>query len=231
MKRNSDNSPNTSRSISNPVREYKVWELEKQAKVLLAAAFPSSLSIPVEIEDVAFHLGLEINPIPGLQTACQVCGALWRDCQDQYWIVVDEFIMDHREARYRFTMAEEIAHYALHKEHIDAAKDIAGALKLQEKLKDNYRYVEANTRRLAAALLMPQGPLRADAASAYREVVRVIAFRNLDALKNQVTDMLRRKYAVSSQAMQYRLVHYPLKADEAIQKAFAAHSADLWGNP
>jgi hypothetical protein len=228
MKRDSDDSPRTSKNTSEKVREYTIRELEERAHSILAAAFPLGVRIPVEIEDVAFHLGLDINPIPGLQQACQVLGTIWRDSQGRYWVVVDEHLMDHLEARYRFTVAEEVSHYILHKEHIDAAKDAGGAIRLQEKLKENYRYVEANTRRLAACLLMPRAPLRGDAASAYREVVGVVGYRNLEAVKRQVTDMLRRKYVVSSQAMEYRLRHHPLRVYEALDAAFRAHSDTLW---
>lgn len=228
MKRNSEDSQPISKNTSEKVREYHVWELEEKAEKLLVTVFSSGLTIPVEIEDIAFHLGLEINPIFGLERAHDVLGTLWHDSGSKYWIVVDEFMMDHQETRYRFTVAEEIAHFVLHREHLDAVKDIAGAVRLQEKLKGNYRYVEANARRLAEGILMPQEPLRDDAALAFREVVRVIAFRNLDALRMQVTDILRRKYAVSTLAMQYRLQHYPLKTFEAMHKAFTANRTDLW---
>jgi hypothetical protein len=228
MKRNSDDSPRTSKSTSDSVREYKVWELEKKAESILAAVFPSGLSVPIEIEDVAFRLGLEINPIPGLQAARQVLGALWRDSHGKYWIVVDEHMMDYRETRYRFTVAEETSHFVLHREYLDEAKDIAGAVNLQQRLSGSYSHIEANTRRLAAGLLMPKAPLSEDAASAYRAVIRVVGYRNLEAVRVQVTDILRRKYAVSSEAMRYRLLSHPLRAHEAIGKAFLAHSDTLW---
>ena len=127
--------PNTSKNTSNIVREYSVWELEDKAQALLARVFPSGLTIPIEVEEVAFRLGLEINPIPGLNDAHQVAGTLWKDFQDHYWIVVDEYTMDHREARHRFTVAEEIAHFALHKEYVVAViRDITAQQRAKDEL-------------------------------------------------------------------------------------------------
>ena len=228
MKPSSDDSPNTSKNISDPIREYKVWELQKQTDDLLAAIFPSGYIIPIEIENVAYHLGLDINPIPGLHKACQVLGALWRDGTSAYWIVIDEHMMDHQEARYRFTVAEEIAHFVLHKSQITKASDIRAAIALQERLAANYSYFEANARRFAAELLMPRKPLQEDTAEAYSRVVGVVGFRNLAAVTKQVTDMLRRKYVVSFQAMEHQLNSYQLKVPEAIGKAFRARSEVLW---
>ena len=228
MKPSSDDSPNTSKNTSDLIRQYKVWELQKHAATLLAAAFPSGYTIPVEIENVADHLGLKIWPVPGLHRSCEVVGTLYRDGEGQYRIVLDEYMMDNRENRYRFTVAEEIAHFVLHREQIEKAKDITGAIALQQRLKNQYRFTESNARRLAAELLMPGEPLLRDLAKAYAEVVAVVGFRNLEAIAKQVTDMLRRKYVVSYLAMQHQLKTYQLRAYDAMEQAFRAERAVLW---
>lgn len=228
MKSNSDDSPSTSKNTSDPVRDYKVGELQRQAETLLRAAFPSGLIIPVEIENVAYHLGLDINPIPGLSRTCHTHGALWRDAGGQYWIVVDEHLMDFKENRYRFTVAEEIAHFVLHRDQIDQASDIRGAIGLQRRLADRYRFFEANARRLAAEMLMPRDPLHQDLGTAYEQVVKVAGFRNLPAVTRQVTDILRRRYAVSYDAMGYQLQSHQFRAYEAMEQAFRSGRADLW---
>ncbi|KPK41272.1 MAG: hypothetical protein AMK72_15395 [Planctomycetes bacterium SM23_25] len=228
MKKGSDDSPNTSRNTSDPVREYKVWELQQHADRILASTFPSGFIIPIEIENVAYSLGLDINPVPGLSSALQVLGALWRDHEGRYWIVVDEHLMDYGENRYRFTVAEEIAHFVLHREPLEKAVDIHGAVGLQRLLAGRYTYFEANARRLAAGLLMPREPLHPDVATAYAQVVKVVGFRNLGAVTRQVTDILRRKYVVSYEAMQYRLKEHQFRAYAAMEQAFRTRSATLW---
>ena len=228
MKPSSDDSPNTSRNTSNPIREYKVWELQKQADDLLAATFRSGYVIPIEVENIAYYLGLDIWPVPGLRSSCDVIGALYRDHAGAYWVVVDEHMMDRQKNRYRFTVAEEIAHFVLHREQIEEAKDIAGAIALQQRLKNQYRFTESNARRLAAELLMPREPLRRDLAKAYTEVVAVVGFRNFEAVAKQVTDMLSRKYVVSFLAMQYQLKAYSLRAYDAMKKVFRAERTVLW---
>jgi len=227
MKKSSDGSPNTSRNTSDPVREYKVWELQKHADDLLDGAFPSGYLIPVEIENIAYHLSLDILPVPGLRRTCDVVGALYRDAAGAYWVVVDEYMMDNRENRYRFTVAEEIAHFVLHREQIEQAKDIASAIALQRRLKKRYRFTESNARRLAAEMLMPRDALRKDLAKAYAEVVAVVGFRNFEAIAKQVTDILTRRYVVSHDAMRYQLRTHQFQAYEAMQKAFRRRSGDL----
>ena len=227
MKPSSDGSPNTSKNTSDPIREYKVRELQKQAADLLAGTFPSGYVVPIEIENVAYHLGLDIVPIPGLRHTCNVLGTLYRDAKGAYWIAVDEHMMDYRENRYRFTVAEEIAHFVLHREAIAETRDIAGAVVLQERLKKRYRFTEANTRRLAAELLMPRRDLREDLAKAYTQVVGVTGFRNLAAVTTQVTDILRRRYVVSTEAMRYQLKAHHFRAYEAMEKAFRLRSTVL----
>jgi hypothetical protein len=193
-------------------------------------AFPAGYIIPIEIENVAYHLGLDIAPIPGLRRVCDVAGALYRDAAGAYWIAVDESMMDHRENRYRFTVAEEIAHFVLHREQLDAAPDIAGAVALQRSLADRYRFIEANARRLAAELLMPRRALRQDASRAYAEVLKVVGFQNLTAVKTQVTDILRRRYVVSADAMRYQLGTHQFRAYEAMDEAFRCRRTELWAD-
>jgi len=205
-----------------------VWELQKQADDLLAAVFPAGYTPPVEIENVAYHLGLDIAPIPGLRQAHDVLGALYRDAQGRYWIAVDEHMMDYWANRYRFTVAEEIAHFVLHRKQIEEAKDIAGAIGLQQRLKKRYRFTESNARRLAAEMLMPRGALRKDLAKAYAEVVAVVGFRNFEAIAKQVTDILRRRYVVSHDAMRYQLRTHQFRAYDAIQEAMRRRSNTLW---
>ncbi len=228
MKPSSDDSPSISNNTSETVREYKVWQLQKHADDLLAAAFPSGCAIPVEIENVAYHLDLDIAPVPGLRQAREVLGALYRDAQGNYWIAVDEYMMDYRENRYRFTVAEEIAHFVLHRAQIEEATDIAGAIALQRRLRDRYRFTESNARRLAAEMLMPRRALREDLAKAYAEVVRVAGFRNFEAVAKHVTDVLRRRYVVSHEAMRYQLRTHEFQAHEAMQSAIRQQSHTLW---
>lgn len=228
MKKRSDGWQNTSRNTSDPVREYKVRELQQHADRILASAFPSGFTIPIKIENIAYHLDLDVWPVPGLRRSCDVIGTLYRDETGTYWVVVDEHMMDHHENRYRFTVAEEIAHFVLHREAIDQARDIAGAIALQRRLTSRYRFTESNARRLAAELLMPRRALRKDLARAYAEVVAVVGFRNFEAVAKQVTDILRRRYVVSHDAMRYQLHTHQFQAYEVMQEAYRRQCDKLW---
>lgn len=228
MKPSSDGSPNTSRNTSEQIREYRVWELRKRAAAVLGAAFSSGYIIPVQVETIAYHLGLEIAPIPGLRSARDVLGALYQDSRGAYWIAVDEHMMDHRESRYRFTVAEEIAHFVLHRRAIEQARDIASAVALQRRLKSRYRFTESNARRFAAEVLMPYDVLRGDLNRTYAEVVAVAGFRNVEAVTRQVTDILRRRYVVSYDAMRYQLRTHQFQGYQAMQEACRGHKRTLF---
>ena len=69
--------------------------------------------IPVPIEEVIeFDLNIDIVPIPSLQRDFDIEGF---SSSDFSCIFVDEYVYKEREYRYRFTLAHELGHFALHK--------------------------------------------------------------------------------------------------------------------
>ena len=70
-----------------------------------------SRSLPIPIEQIVEHLGLDIVPSPGLQESFDMVGYT---SADMTCIYVDRVVAESRESRYRFTLAHEIAHVRLH---------------------------------------------------------------------------------------------------------------------
>jgi hypothetical protein len=80
-------------------------ELRAIADAFIAERHPSR-GIPIPIEEIIeFQLGLDIVPVPGLLEHFEVDGFLAWDHSE---IRVDQFAMQSRYTRYRFTLAYEV---------------------------------------------------------------------------------------------------------------------------
>jgi len=75
-------------------------------------------TIPVPIDAIIERaLGIDIIPIPGLQKAFEIEGFITSDFTSFY---MDDYLFDKKYYyRYRYTLAHEIGHFALHKKYFD----------------------------------------------------------------------------------------------------------------
>jgi len=86
-------------------------ELRRRAEAFLERHNPNE-TIPVPIEAIVeFDFGIDIVPTPGLQNAFEIVGYIAKDLQSIY---IDSYVFEHREKRYRFSLAHELAHRILH---------------------------------------------------------------------------------------------------------------------
>jgi hypothetical protein len=74
--------------------------------------------VPVPIDVlIEKDLNIDIIPIPGLQKSFEIEGFITSDFTSIY---VDDYLFDRKYYyRYRFTLAHEIGHFALHKKYFD----------------------------------------------------------------------------------------------------------------
>lgn len=201
------------------VKEYPVWDLERKALKVLAKHLPGAVTTPIDIDLLAERgFGLDIVPIPSLYEAYQVEGALWREPKGDFSLVVDQDMMDNKPHRYRFTIAEEVAHFILHRQVFEPIHSVEEAVELYQKI-CNYRRMDRNAKRLAAALLMPGNLLSEDAAEIYKKIVAVAGFANPKAVKKSLVGSLSRKYEVSFEAMRIRLGEYPTRIMSRVEQA------------
>jgi hypothetical protein len=105
------------------IKEFKAKWLSKDYLNFVASKFlkeynPSNV-IPVPIEEIIeFGLKMDIIPIPGLKDI-SVDAGLDIDAfisSDLKSITIDQYTMEKRENRYRYTLAHEIAHKLLHED-------------------------------------------------------------------------------------------------------------------
>jgi hypothetical protein len=93
-----------------PILSYE--QIRKEANAFLLKYNPE-FTVPVPIEEIVeFSLKMSIVPVPGLQRTLEVDGFISSDLRS---ITVDQFVMEERESRYRFTLAHEVGHAWLHK--------------------------------------------------------------------------------------------------------------------
>lgn len=143
-----------------PILSYE--DINKRAEDFLRD-YKRNEILPVDIEAIAeFDLGLNIFPFPNLQETFDVEGFISGDLDVIY---VDEFIYYQRPARYRFTLAHEIGHYALHSDLITSfhPRSIADwsefILAVDE---ETYGWLEWQAYSFAAAVLVPRFSLKQD---------------------------------------------------------------------
>jgi len=106
-----------------PVLEWDVPFLEPSEFRRVADAFldryHASRTIPVPIEEIVeFQMGLDVVPTPGLHETYDIDGYLSHDLTSIY---VDLSFFEKRPARYRFTLAHEVAHLLLHRDFFESA--------------------------------------------------------------------------------------------------------------
>jgi len=142
------------------VPQYSYGRLCRLAAEFLGKCNPQD-TIPVPIEEIAeVSLGLNIIPIPGLQRAFDVDGFIDSALAA---ITVDQFVLENRPARYRFTLAHEIGHLYLHREVFEGIKfsSIEEWKKFQLHVDpEDYSWLEWQAYSFAGLVLVPRNHLQ-----------------------------------------------------------------------
>jgi hypothetical protein len=210
-------------SIDNPPT-YTVRQLEEMARVYLADAYGGDPPVPpVDIDWLAEAVeGIDITDYPRLRTGYGIEGGVWRNADTgELVIVIAEEVMDDESptgyARYRMTVAEELAHIRLHRTVID---QIDCPARFQE-LHRHPRWweIERNAKRFAAALLMPPERILERAREVYPELVRVAGTGNAAAINHWLCERLAREFEVSRQSMGIRLREWPVRVTDQVNRA------------
>jgi len=86
----------------------------------ILSKYHQPLEIPIPVDLIAERdFGLSIIPSHEMQNVYGVEGFLSRDCS---CVNVDQYVMENRYYKYRFTIAHEIGHLVLHRDLYDNAK-------------------------------------------------------------------------------------------------------------
>ena len=192
---------------------YHVWEIEKKAAEFHAKHAKlcgNPVRIPVNIELIVEKGGDFANllPVNNLKQEHDTYGCLVRDAGSGKMIVaVDEYMAENNETTYRFTLAEEVAHFILHGEIFREATSIQSWTALCSAITPRlYWQMDRNAKYLAGALLMPQEPLNRHVREAYQKHFCQSEIMNEKHLRALIAKRLAPLYNVSDEhAMFYRL--------------------------
>jgi len=148
---------------------YDIPTLEEIAKVFLEK-YHDKKQLEVDIEYIAeAKLGWSIIPFSSLTDlhgieACALRGKT---------IYIDQYLMDHKERKYRFTIAEELAHVVLHEQIYEHCTSIEDHLDIYGEIKvEDYWRMDRNAKYLASAILLPAKVFEEKALEIYRSLDR-----------------------------------------------------------
>ena len=148
---------------------YDIPTLEEMARVFLDK-YHDKKHLEVDIEYIAeAKLGWCIMPFSSLTDLHGIEAFAVRGKT----IYIDQYLMDHKERKYRFTIAEELAHVILHEqlyEHCTSVEehlDIYGDIKVED-----YWRMDRNAKYLASAIILPAKNFEEKALEIYRSLDR-----------------------------------------------------------
>jgi hypothetical protein len=180
-------------------------QIRKQADAFLAKYNPAG-TIPVPIEEIAeFELGLNIIPIPNLQGLLEIDGFISSDLRS---ITVDEFVLERRVRRYRFTLAHEIGHLWLHGDIFRALnfKNIDEWKKFQTEIDtEDYSWLEYQGYAFGGLVLAPAAPLGSQKALCEQDARREGLTLETEAANLYICTMLAKIFNVSEAVIEKRL--------------------------
>ena len=183
-------------------------DLRGKAEQFLAKENPQR-EIPVPIELIVEKgFGIDIIPVPGLQSVFDVVAFLSKDMKD---IRVDEYVYKNRNNRYKFSLAHELAHRLLHEEFyreaeftdIESWKDTVATAKPERE----YGYMEYHANCFAGLVLVPPKELQ----EYFRSAMNVAASNGIDtteisdASKDIVESYIARFFEVSRDVVHKRI--------------------------
>jgi hypothetical protein len=167
-------------AITAPYLPYE--KLRAVADCFLKQYHPSGY-LPVPIEKIIeFQLKLDIVPVPGLQDGFDIDAFITNDLTE---IRVDSFIQQKRPARYRFSLAHEVAHLLIHKDVFKELK-FSSIKEWKEAFlaipEEEYAWIEWQAYCLGGLILVPGQPLKALFEVSLEKAMKAgIDLRELDA--------------------------------------------------
>lgn len=198
---------------------YTVSQLEERARRILIDSFGQDPMIPVEIEIILETLpGVTLDIWPALRPNYSTEGAVCRDVDTGgLFVFIDDSLADNSPTRYRMTVAEELGHIILHRSIIDQVTSVKDFVELQRH--PQWREIDRNAKRFAAATLMPGAQLIEHAQELYPRFVDVAGFGNVNAVLSQLVAKLAQRFEVSPQSMRHRIGEWPMKLADRVTRA------------
>lgn len=182
---------------------YAHGDIRRLADAFLAKHHPS-LTIPVPIEMIVEHAGIDIVPMRGLMSQRGINGFM---SSDRGSIFVDE---DLPESRYHFTLAHEFGHLTLHPDFFEPHESDVAAIRFHRELRDHkLSDAEFHADEFAGLVLVPPAQILECAPIAHATLAKQVgsAFVDLkgEAFWSYVAGALAEDFGVAQVTMRIRL--------------------------
>jgi len=209
------------------IPEYKLWDIESIAQDFLNRHWDPAQH-PVDIEMIvedSLGMLIEVTEVEGFTVLGSICR---RKSDGRFVIVVDESTFNRRYKIYRFTLAQEVSHFLLHRELLDAIRTVDDANHFRESLTEQqYRYLESDANRCAGAILMPQRAFCVVAHESYerwcKKVLQTGVGLSTSArfIQDHVVADLASAFDVNPKPARIRLQNHPIKLYKRIADSAA----------
>lgn len=174
----------------------------KAANAFLKKYHPK-LDLPVPIEEIVeIKMGIAVSAVPGIKDLLGVDAFIRFDFKE---IVVDEDSFNRYIERTRFSLAHEIAHYALHKDWYEkfGPKSIKDFPNFWDNVDKNaYKFAEIQANTFAGLVLVPDRQLEEEFSSLLGSEMTLPV--EIEAIARNIPD-LANKFCVSPETVLIRL--------------------------
>jgi Zn-dependent peptidase ImmA (M78 family) len=184
------------------VKDFRLYELERIAADALRDAGACVKGRRVDIERLILEkFKLKIESFAELRRRWDAYAFI--DAGGKVIYIDAELMNEERhEKKYRFTLAEELAHFLIHRQLFANCHTIADRMKIEEALDERtLAYMESNAKALASAILMPK--------TCIEPLVESLAGKLLDVeghiLVDKLVSTLADEYDVNFQAAKRRM--------------------------
>ena len=178
------------------------------AKTLLESQYAERFPVAIEMI-VERDYEMDVVPIRGLQFAFNIDAFISRDMTT---ISVDEFVLENRLNRYRFTLAHELGHRVLHRDifgamEFDSIED--WKLQITQFPEREYGFLEYQANTFANCLLVPSDELdqRFDQAVEQIKAAGLNPADYPDECLDSICTALGKQFEVSRNVIQNRLTN------------------------
>jgi len=164
--------------------------------------------IPIDIDYIIEALGLEIIDISNLKEDFGLYGLLGK-VKGQFTIFIGKGDFKITNYNTNFTLAEELAHYILHKSYFKNVDDIEEAFNFYTEISEKSEMMlELNAKQLAGAILIPREDLKKRASDIYnrnKKIFHDLLKNDCDGIIDQIAVPLCDCYRVPQNAVSIRL--------------------------
>lgn len=188
------------------VKDYRLFELEQIAAAILGRRPECVTGSRVDIERLILS-ELRIVAFHGLKKRWDAYAFV--DTNNKM-IFIDADLMDddRQEKKYRFTLAEELAHYYIHGSIFRACSSPEEYLDIMRSLDERTQdYTQSNARALASAMLMPRSTVE----PLIEELAKKFVDEHGHTIVEEIVAVLMREYDVNFRAARRRMINlgYP----------------------